>query len=102
MATPIPPRVLVYDRISQNRRKTIFLVTVAILSVGPFLGALGVGAYIGLGRLMAITQPLASDYQAPYARFQDYSTKLANAPPEKLAKLAPDYRRLSAARRKLF
>ncbi len=35
--------VLVYDRIAQNRRKTVMLVIIAVLSVVPFVGAISYG-----------------------------------------------------------
>lgn len=36
--------VLVYTRIAQNRRKTIMLVAIAILSIVPFIGGIAFGA----------------------------------------------------------
>jgi heat shock protein HtpX len=44
MATTFTQPVLVYDRIAQNRRKTVFLVAVAILSIVPFVAGLSYGA----------------------------------------------------------
>jgi len=102
VASPIPQRVLVYDRISQNRTKTTFLVTVAILSIIPFLGCMGAGAYAALGYLASHTRPLEADYQNPFVRMQEYTTKLAATPPGKLRALNPDYKRLSASEKKLF
>jgi heat shock protein HtpX len=97
VASPIPQRVLVYDRISQNRTKTVFLVAIALLSIVPFLGAMGWGAYKALGYLFAY-----SEYQGPFARMQNVLDKLPNTPPEKLRKLDPDYERLFTAERRLF
>jgi len=42
--TTVKQNVLVYDRIDQNRRKTILLVAIAILSVIPFVAAVSYGA----------------------------------------------------------
>ena len=44
MTPSIAQPVLVYNRISQNRRKTVFLVIVAVLSIVPFVAALSFGA----------------------------------------------------------
>ena len=43
MAPTVTEPVLVYDRIAQNRRKTIFLVVIAILMIIPFIGGIGFG-----------------------------------------------------------
>lgn len=43
---PLPQPVLVYDRISQNRRKTLLLVAVAILSLIPFVGGISYSAAV--------------------------------------------------------
>ncbi len=102
MTSPIPQRVLVYDRISQNRIKTALLVTVAILSLIPFLGMLGWGTYATLGHFAVRTQPFASDNQDPYTRMQEYAAKLAAAPPAKLRALRLEHQRLAAAQGKLL
>jgi len=44
MATTVTQPVLVYDRIAQNQRKSIFLVIIAILAIVPFVGGLSYGA----------------------------------------------------------
>src|SRR5262245_27947618 len=50
MSPTITQSVLVYDRISQNRRTTILLVAIVVLAVVPFVGLLSyVGAEIALG-----------------------------------------------------
>src|SRR5579871_1562541 len=40
MTPTVTQSVLVYDRIAQNRRKTVFLVAIAILSIVPFIAGL--------------------------------------------------------------
>jgi hypothetical protein len=44
MATTPTQPVLVYNRISQNRRKTVLLVVFAILSIIPFIGGISFSA----------------------------------------------------------
>ena len=45
MTSPtVPQSVLVYDRIAQNRLKTVLLVIIAIASVVPFVGGISYGA----------------------------------------------------------
>jgi heat shock protein HtpX len=43
MAPTVTEPVLVYDRIAQNRRKTVILVIIAILMIIPFIGGISFG-----------------------------------------------------------
>src|ERR1017187_2741861 len=43
MASTVTQPVVVYDRIAQNRRKTVFLVAIAILMIIPFIGGISFG-----------------------------------------------------------
>lgn len=44
MTPTVTQPVLVYDRIAQNRRKTVFLVAIAILSIVPFVAGISYSA----------------------------------------------------------
>ena len=64
---------MVYNRIAQNRRKTWFLVAIAILSIVPFVGGLAWGAtrvvliYFGhSGPYGHVTSPLTQQFQQRY------------------------------------
>jgi len=80
VTSPIPQRVLVYDRIAQNRTKTTLLVGIALLSIVPFIGAIGFGVYALLGRVAFYTQPLMQGYQSPIDRMREFSAKVAAMP----------------------
>jgi heat shock protein HtpX len=102
VTSPIPQRVLVYDRIAQNRTKTTLLVGIALLSIVPFIGAIGFGVYALLGRVAFYTQPLMPGYQSPIDRMREFYGKMAAMPPQKWAKLEPEYERLYKAQMKLL
>jgi len=70
---PVRQSVLVYNRIAQNRRKTWFLVAIAILSIVPFVGGLAWSAtrivliYFGhSGPYSQVTTPLTQQFQRRY------------------------------------
>jgi heat shock protein HtpX len=102
VTSPIPQRVLVYDRILQNRVKTAFLATVAVLSILPFVAALGWGAYEALGRVSYYTAPMGNNVLGPINRARERAKKLAEASPDKLRALHPKYESLLKDERKLY
>jgi heat shock protein HtpX len=95
--SPIPQRVLVFDRTSQNRAKTALLVTVAILLTVPFIGAIGWGAYAVLGRLTTYTAPLDADYRSYFDRQREMMTTLGQMDEQEWAKFDAEFKRLYQA-----
>jgi heat shock protein HtpX len=95
--SPVPQRVLVYDRISQNRAKITLLVTFAILLLLPLFGLIGLSAYNLLGRLGRYTAPFQAGYQGTASRQMELITKLGEMEEWQLEELSAKYEHLRRA-----